>query len=154
MTEEPQGLMDYFAYGAEMHRDRMRELCPEAKPLHPARIPHHTVTFTGRSDAAGGGLATISLASGRDLWGAVYRIEDGCRQALEEWGRENGYVWSWTQVRAQDGERERVGTLVKVRDLETTTPGPAYLEALKEAWRDWGLDPAGLVQARPPTEDS
>lgn len=153
MTEEPQGPMDYFAYGTEMHRDRMAELCPGAKPLYPARIPHHAVSFTGRSDAAGGGLATISLTSGRDVWGGVYGVDDECREALEEWGRENGYVWSWTDVRTQDGERKRVGLLVKVRDLEKTTPGPAYLESLKEAWRDWGLDPVGLVQATSATED-
>jgi hypothetical protein len=144
--------MIYFAYGSNMHRARIAETCASARPLRPARIPNHSVIFTGRSGTWGGGTATIGLAANRDLWGALYEIDEECRSRLEAKGLEDGYVWTWTYVIDGEDERVRAGVLVKVRDLEQTTPSPEYLELLKEAWRQWDLDPAGPLRS-PPSED-
>lgn len=136
--------MIYFAYGPEMARERMAELCADAQPRQPARIPHHRVTFTGRSESWGGGLVTITLAVGRDLWGALYEVDEECRARIEAFGDEMSYVWCWTQVLGSKDERVRTGVLVKVGELEETAPSPKYLEALKAAWQEWQLDPRGL----------
>lgn len=140
--------MEYFAYGSDMNRQRMSELCPEAKPLYVARIPHHTLGFTGRSRETRGGVATIHLAVGRELWGGVYEFPESCRGMIEEWGRRDGYVWCWTWVHRESGDRVKAATLVKVRDLDQTTPAPEYLKDLREAWEQWGLDPDELLRAR------
>ena len=139
--------MIYFGYGPEMARERMSEICPDARPLEPARLPHHRVTFTGRSERWGGGVATITLAVGHDLWGALYEIDESCRGRIERLGEEMGYVWSWTDVLRGEDERVRAGTLIKVRELEATTPSPKYLEALRLAWRQWNVGPRGPSQA-------
>ena len=144
--------MIYFAYGSNMHRARIAEACASARPLRVARIPNHSVIFTGRSASWGGGTATIGLAAKRDLWGALYEIDKACRTQLEADGRGDGYVWTWTYVIDGEGERVRAGMLIKVRDLEQTTPAPEYLELLKEAWRQWDLDPSGPLPS-PPSED-
>lgn len=144
--------MIYFAYGSMMDRNRLAEICPEAKPVSVAKIPHHAVTFTGHSSKWGGGTATISLTAGLDLWGGLYEIESGCRAKLAESHLAGGYVWSWTSVETAQGSRVHAGLLVKVRDLERSAPSPDYLAALKAGWEQWGLEPADLLQSLPPEE--
>lgn len=136
--------MRYFAYGSLLSHARMLELCPGAQPLFPARIPHHRIGFTGYSSVWDGGAATIVLAPGKELWGGVYEVDDQCRGSLEAHGREEGYVWSWSSVEKGDGERVRVGLLVKVRDLHASEPSDAYRAAVEEGRGDWGLDAADL----------
>ena len=136
--------MRYFAYGSLLSRARMSDLCPDADPLFPARIPHHRISFTGNSAQWKGGTATVALATGSELWGGVYEIEADCRGAVEAHGREENYAWSWTSVESMEGERQRVGLLVKVRDLNPSEPSSEYLKAVEEGRRDWGLDAADL----------
>ena len=137
--------MKYFAYGSLLSRKRMSDLCPGADPLFPARIPHHRIAFTGRSDAWEGGTATVVLASGDELWGGVYEIGPECRAAIQGHGREEGYAWSWTTVETAEGERVKVGLLVKVRELSVSEPSASYLQAVQQGRRDWGLDTGDLI---------
>lgn len=134
--------MNYFAYGSLMSRARLAELCPAAKPLHAATIPNHRLAFLGRSEQWGGGTAAISLATGRQVWGGVYEIDDECRAAIERSGAPDGYVWAWTQVEDESGVRKRVGLLVKVRGMDEAPPSAKYLDVLRRAWEEWGRDPA------------
>ncbi len=134
--------MNYFAYGSLMSRARLAELCPAGKPLHAANIPNHCLAFTGQSEQWGGGTAMIRLATGREVWGGIYEIDEGCRAAIERSGAPDGYVWTWTQVEDESGARERVGLLVKVHGMENTPPSTKYLDVLRGAWEEWGRDPA------------
>ena len=138
--------MLYFAYGSMMDRERLTELCPEAKPVSAARIPHHAVAFTGHSSEWGGGTATIALKVGSNLWGALYEIDPGSSALLAGSHTADGYVWSWTAVETSDGAQVHAGLLVKIRDLEPTAPSPDYLAAMKEGYKQWGLDPEGVSQ--------
>ncbi len=144
--------MIYFAYGSTLNRDQLSELCPDADPLEPAKIPHHVLAFTGSSRRWGGGTATIRLATDRDVWGGIYEIDAACRRALEEMGAEEGYVWCWTGVESREGERTRAGVLVKVRDLTPSAPSDDYLEVLRAAWDQWDLDVTELEAAVRSTE--
>lgn len=138
--------MLYFAYGSLMDRERLAELCPGAKPVSVARLPHHAVAFTGHSSEWGGGTATITLQVGSDLWGGLYDIDPGCSALLAEAHTADGYVWSWTAVETTDGARVHAGLLIKVRDVERTAPSPDYLAVMKEGCKQWGLDPEGVSQ--------
>jgi hypothetical protein len=131
----------YFAYETLVNRDRMRDVCPRARPVTAARIPDHGLCFTGRSAEWGGGLATIGLAPTRDLWGGLYEIDERGRAEIEKVGAGDGYVWAFTTVLSEAGERVRAGLLVKVRDLEPAEPSETYLEVLRTGWRQWGIDP-------------
>ena len=130
--------MIYFAYGSLMNRSGLADLCPRAEPLRCARISDHRLAFTGSSSQWGGGSATIRLAPGRDVWGALYEVDEECRRAIERSGEADGYVWAWTQVMDEEGKRIRAGLLVKVRHLEAASPSPEYLDVLRQAWTQWG----------------
>jgi len=137
--------MIYFAYGSLVNRDRMSGLCPAAVPLQTARIPHHSLCFTGNSSTWGGGTATIRLAPAFDLWGVLYEIDDEGRRNIEQSADSDGYVWSFTAVLDGEGARVRAGILIKIRDLELTSPSAAYLEVLKTGWQQWGLNGKTLL---------
>ena len=138
--------MLYFAYGSLVNRDQLKKLAPSAVPVGPARIHNHALCFTGNSETWGGGTATIGLAPNQDLWGALYDVDDDGRAAVERSGMPDGYVWAFTSVADEAGERVQSGLLVKVRDLERRDPSSAYLEVLKAGWSSWGLDPQALLQ--------
>lgn len=142
--------MIYFAYGSLLDQERLRELSPTASPLRTAKIPHHALCFTGHSEAWEGGTATIGLAPNRDLWGALYEIDEQGRAAIERSGAEDGYVWAFTSVEDIHGEEISVGMLVKVRDLERRSPSEVYLEALNAGWLQWGLDSKEMLKEAPP----
>jgi len=140
----------YFAYGSLVNQDRLRELCPDAEPLRTARIPHHGLCFTGHSEVWGGGTATIGLAPNRDLWGGLYEIDERGRLAVEESGREHGYVWTFTAVDDVHGVEVATGMLVKVRDLKRTSPSQRYLDVLRTGWRQWGIEGEAQLREAPP----
>lgn len=139
--------MYYFAYGSLVNRERLLQLCPTARVLQTARIPHHSLCFTGSSKIWGGGTATIGLAPNRYLWGGLYEVDEEGRGAIEESGLADGYVWAFTDVEEAGGERTRSGLLIKVRDFERNDPAEAYLDVLKGGWRQWGFDPERLLMA-------
>lgn len=142
--------MLYFAYGSLVNRELLRELCPRAEALRSVRIPHHALCFTGRSRAWGGGTATIGLAPNRDLWGALYEIDAEGRAAVERSGEGDGYVWATTTVEEESGGPVVTGILIKVRDLERSSPSERYLDVLKAGWTQWGLDPVAMLKEAPP----
>jgi gamma-glutamylcyclotransferase (GGCT)/AIG2-like uncharacterized protein YtfP len=141
----------YFAYGSLLNRDRIRAVCPSARPVGTASIPHHALCFTGHSSVWEGGTATIGLAPARSLWGGLYRIDEAGRAEIEKVGAAGGYVWTFTAVEDADGDRVRAGVLVKVRDLEHTDASERYLEVLRSGWLQWGLDPDGMLQSELPS---
>ncbi|MBI4513450.1 MAG: gamma-glutamylcyclotransferase [Gemmatimonadetes bacterium] len=136
----------YFAYGSNLSRRQMQERCPGARALYRARIPHHRLGFTGASESWGGGTATIVLAPGEDLWGAVYEVDEEC---LETLGAREGlaYALSQTECLQEDGGRLRPYLFVKVRDLEERPPSERYVEVIRRGFEDWGLDPRLLDRA-------
>lgn len=143
--------MLYFAYGSLVNREKLLELCPTARPLRAARITHHALCFTGQSQTWGGGTATIGLAPACSLWGGLYEIDEEGRARVEASGSPDGYVWAFTRVEDANDEGEKVGLLVKVRDLERAEPSSVYLEVLTSGWLQWGLDPEGMLRDIAPT---
>ena len=133
--------MLYFAYGSLLDKKRCSELCPTARPVGTAKVPHHSLRFTGASKVWEGGTATIGEAAGSDVWGGLYEIDEAGRRAIERSGEDDGYVWAFTSVESGDGARIQVGTLVKVRDFEDREPSKKYLKALRAGWKEWGLEP-------------
>lgn len=136
----------YFAYGSNLNRRQMGERCPGARPLYRARIPDHRLGFTGTSQAWGGGTATIILAPGEDLWGAVYEVDEACLGTLSDW-EGPAYALSATECLTQEGERVRAHLFVKIRELDERPPSERYVEVIRGGFADWGLDPQLLDRA-------
>ncbi len=143
--------MIYFAYGLLVNRQVLLEVCPGAVPLRTARIENHAICFTGSSEVWGGGTATIGLSPNCDLWGALYEIDPAGRDAIEGSRWPDGYVWAFTPVEDEKGDRVHAGLLVKVRDLKRSSPSQDYLETLKKGWQEWGLDPVAMLKNSPPS---
>lgn len=144
--------MLYFAYGSLVNQDRIRELCPKVKPLRTAKIPDHSLCFTGHSDVWGGGTATIGLAPNRDLWGGLYEIDGPGRIAVVSSGEDDGYVWATTSVEDVRGAEVATGMLIKVRDLERIAPSERYLDVLRVGWKQWGIDAEAQLRDALPAE--
>lgn len=136
----------YFAYASNLSRAQMTERCPDARPVGRAHIPDHRLGFVGHSESWGGGTATILLAPGTTLWGAVYDVDEPC---LQELGRREGtaYVLSRTSVVGEDGRRTHVFLFVRARDFEERPPSERYVETIRRGYADWALDPAALDRA-------
>lgn len=137
--------MLYFAYGSLLDPGQMETVCSDARRVRTGRIPHHALCFTGRSQRWGGGTATIGLAPNRDLWGALYEIDDDDRAVVERLGAPDGYVWAFTSIGGEDGASVDAGLLCKVRNLERQPPSDEYLAVLEKGWKEWGLDGARIL---------
>lgn len=136
----------YFAYASNLSRAQMTERCPAARPLARAFIPDHRLGFVGHSESWGGGTATILLAPGTTLWGALYDVDESC---LQELGRREGaaYVGSRTSVLDEDGRHMHVFLFVRARDFEERPPSERYVETIRRGYADWDLDTAALDRA-------
>lgn len=136
----------YFAYASNLSRAQMTERCPGAQAVERARIPDHRLGFVGHSGSWGGATATILLAPGETLWGALYEVDEAC---LDELGRREGaaYTLSRTQVVREDGSRTRVFLFVRVREFDERPPSEHYVQTIRRGYADWGLDTGGLDRA-------
>ncbi len=86
------------------------------------------------------------MAPACDLWGGLYEVSEADRARIEAHGEETGYVWALTPVQDIAGRGVQAGLLVKVRDLERSSPSRDYLEVLKAGWIQWGLDPEEILR--------
>lgn len=133
----------YFAYASNLSREQMRERCPSARVVERARIPEHRLGFVGHSESWGGGTATIVLAPGETLWGALYEVDDACLEALAR-AEGTAYALSRTPCLKDDGSRVTAYLFVRARDFEERPPSDRYVQRIRQGYEDWGLDVAAL----------
>lgn len=132
--------MYYFAYGANLNRKKMQELCPEAKPKFTATLPNFKLIFTGWSRRWRGGVASIKPVKGEKVLGGVYEISE---RDLPRLDKEEGYPHSYNRrevvVFTEDGEPIKAITYIKVEQSEETKPSSEYLAVIQQGYRDWGI---------------
>lgn len=145
-------MVQYFAYGSNMLRERLQRRCPSASLLGPAILPGYGVTFTkiGRD---GSGKATLTPGSiGRDpahpgAYGVVFSLCPDDMTALDRIeGRGQGYQ-----------RLERVGVLLgggpASCDVTTYIAEPDHIDLALQPF-DWYLSLvlAGAVENLLPPE--
>lgn len=133
--------MYYFAYGANLSRKQMLELCPDAKPRFGATLPGYQLIFTGRgSRKAPGGQASIKRIKGEKVMGGIYEITERCLRALDQ---QKGYpsLYNRANVVVFTGLDEPVEAIthVKVEQSEETAPSKEYLSIIRQGYQEWGL---------------
>ena len=128
----------YFAYGSNMSRSWMRQLCPKAEALGPAMLADY------RFLVMSGGYASVLLHAGDAVHGVLWRIVQADIHALDRYEDVAGGLYDrwmlWVQHRG-----ERRTALVYVG--HSHAPGharPEYCELVLSAARDWEL-PATYV---------
>lgn len=68
--------MLYFAYGSNMEWHQMRTRCPSAKFVGVAVLGDHRIAFSRASKKRRCGVAGAVYDAGKEIWGAVYEIDD------------------------------------------------------------------------------
>jgi len=130
----------YFAYGSNVNREQMLELCPDSKPLFVATLPNYKLIFTGWSRKWRGGVATIQRARGDKVLGTVYEISEQCLRQLD---RYEGYPDAYDRLKVivfdQDGNPIEAITYIKSGQLDETPPSKEYLAILQQGYKDWRI---------------
>lgn len=87
--------MLYFSYGSNMDAVQMRERCPGARVLGPAKLAGASLFFT--ADLAGweGGVASIRKEPNDEVWGVLWEITEGDLSSLDEY---EGYPDAYDRI--------------------------------------------------------
>lgn len=75
--------MFYFAYGSNLDWRQMQSRCPSVRFVAIASLPHYRLCFPRYSQSRSCDVASIVSASGEVVWGAVYRLNEADRSALD-----------------------------------------------------------------------
>lgn len=134
--------MHYFAYGSNLDPQQMSRRCPGATVVGLAELRDHRLTFPLTSHDWGGGVASVGVAHGESVWGAVYELTDGHLAALDRYEQ---YVGPGDQhnlydretvsvqlVRADDGSfpRRLHAWIYLARSANPSPPSRRYLDAI------------------------
>lgn len=132
----------YFAYGSNLNMDQMAFRCPGAQPVGRARLWDWELEFRR--------VLTIVRKPGACVEGALWWITPEDEEALDRYeGYPEWYDKRYVEVTGVDGEvpgRTTAMTYV----LEYGVPEPPserYLRTCIEGCRDFGIDPAVMLNA-------
>lgn len=135
-----------FAYGSNMHRPQMRSRCPSSRFLGPALLRNYRLGFASFSRRWNGAVATIHQSPGKRCYGLLYELGARDLELLD------GYegtptIYERITVPVFTAERTRRVHTYRLRDTTPGYPSAAYLDLISNAYRAWGFDAQGLVEA-------
>jgi hypothetical protein len=76
--------MLYFGFGSNLDPDLMRERCPGNRVAGVAVLRDHKLIFPRYSKRWNGGVASLQLSHGNDVWGVLYDLSDEEMRALDQ----------------------------------------------------------------------
>ena len=135
----------YFAYGANLDNDQMRERCPSARVRFRACLAHHRLDFTHFSSRWLGGAADVLPHFGEAVWGVVYDLDPADLRILDRF--EGGYDRVEIAVEDDDGRSHRVLSYT-VRRKRTFLPTRLYLDKMIRWGEAWDLPSEYLDRLR------
>jgi cation transport regulator ChaC len=138
----------YFAYGSNMAEGVMREKCPQAELVGPARLDGYALAFRRRSVRSGTGVADVVASPNDFVWGVLWRIDADCVSTLD---RKEGHPWAYTrvvvEVELEDGGRRTASTYVVTEpDGDHIQPSETYVADILEAARAHRLPDAYVTR--------
>ena len=128
----------YFAYGSNMSRAWMGQLCPKAEALGPAMLADH------RFLVMSGGYASVVPRAGDVVHGVLWRIAAGDFDALDRYEDVAGGLYDRWMIPVQHRGDRRTALIYVGRSDAPGHARPEYRELLLSAARDWEL-PATYV---------
>jgi gamma-glutamylcyclotransferase (GGCT)/AIG2-like uncharacterized protein YtfP len=149
------GVVLYFAYGANMDPEQMKQRVPGARAVGPARLDEFGLTFSVYSDRWEGGAANIELDPEGHVWGVLWEIPDESSGALDAY-QGHPVFFRREEVSVTGSEGSVVAWTYRVAHQEGTyvRPTDEYLKHLQAGIRIQGLPPEALDMldraARPP----
>jgi gamma-glutamylcyclotransferase (GGCT)/AIG2-like uncharacterized protein YtfP len=130
-----------FAYGSNMHPERMRARVPAAVARGRARLDGHRLVFD-KHGADGSAKANLVPDPGSAVWGVVWELATPDLARLDPY--EGGYERVRVSAEADDGSRWEVEVYVSERRTDDPRPFDWYLEHVLRGARVHGL-PADYV---------
>lgn len=132
--------MQYFAYGSNLDKKQMKDLCPDCKPLYPATLPNYRLIFAGYSRAWKGGVATIRRVTGQKVHGGIYEITDRDLARLDKY---EGHPATYNRIKVivfdDDGKAVEAVTYMMIGSIEETLPSKEYAMVIEKGLREWGI---------------
>jgi gamma-glutamylcyclotransferase (GGCT)/AIG2-like uncharacterized protein YtfP len=84
--------MPYFAYGSNLHPERLRRRIPGSELIAAGRLRNHRLAFHKRSWVDDSGKCDVVPAAGETVCGALFRLPESGREDLAEFeGVGKGY---------------------------------------------------------------
>jgi len=129
-----------FAYGLLMDPGVMRQLCPNARAVGPARLERMRIAFRGGSREDGGGVADVLPARDRVVWGVLWELPERSLAALDAFEEvPEQYVRVRHPVRLSDGAEYEAELYRQPEGARPAPPGERYLGRILAAAQHWGL---------------
>ena len=135
----------YFAYDAHIDPSRLRDVAPKASFEFIAHLPEWILEYTIPNGQ--GGLPSVRPLPGNTVWGAVFSIRNGERQAIDDAEASEGRVPTTAQAMDREGRRHDVLTHVSGNGHhDALIPEASYVRLMVSGGRHWKL-PAGWVMS-------
>ncbi len=128
----------YFAYGSNMSRSSMQQLCPNAEALAPATLEDY------RFMVMAGGYASVLPHAGDVVHGVLWRIAPEDLDALDRYEDVAGGLYERRMLPVRYGGEQKTALIYIGRSRKPGRARPEYCKLVLSAARDWGL-PARYV---------
>jgi len=125
-----------FAYGSNMHPERMHARVPAAVSRGRARLDGHRMVFNKRG-RDGSAKANLAPEPGATVWGVIWEIAAAELARLDR--HEGGYERVHVHAETDDGTRWEVAVYVSERRTDDPRPFDWYLEHVLLGARAHGL---------------
>jgi gamma-glutamylcyclotransferase (GGCT)/AIG2-like uncharacterized protein YtfP len=112
----------YFAYGSNLNLKQIRDRTKNfnLKPKFIAFLPDYKLIFPRESNRQGGGVASIEKAEGREVWGAVFELNEQEKSRIDvaegyspnRNKDQNSYNLEEIEVKKKDGSKIKVITYI------------------------------------------
>jgi hypothetical protein len=139
--------MLYFAFGSNLDPEQMRQRCPAHRQIGVAVLRDHKLVFPIFSESWDGGVASLQLSHGNDVWGVLHELGEEDLRALDacEGFRgpgdphnlyERQHVWV-ELVRPEDGSvpRRVKAEAYLAHTANPSAPSRRYMEAVQRGAR-------------------
>jgi len=136
--------MLYFAYGSNLNVRQMAHRCPDAVKVGRLILPDARLVFRG--------VADVIPSPGDRASGGLWEVTPACERALDRYegcardGSDAGlYRREFFRVLIRGEARDVL--IYRMNSDDIFPPGAGYLDAIREGFRDFGLDQTPLRAA-------
>ncbi|MFQ5816759.1 MAG: gamma-glutamylcyclotransferase family protein [Terriglobia bacterium] len=138
----------YFAYASNMSRQQVKQRAGEPKEEKVARLDGYELNFD-KIARGGTGTATITLASGKVVWGVLYRLREQQLKALDRFeGVPQHYRRSEVTVRDGAGNQFAAQVYLASKVRKGLKPDRYYLQQIIQGAEEHNLPADYIAQLR------
>lgn len=131
--------MYYFAYGSNLHKEQMRNRCPDSRPVARVKLKGYQLCFNRVADIVGKKQAVA--------WGAIYTVSAEDVKSLDSY---EGYPYFYDTISVvveddKGGTHQAFAYVMTVKGIRE--PSDGYYELIRAGYRDWKLPQKQLREA-------